>query len=290
MNKLLIGIAASSLAFTMGCQDDPGPDPDPAPTETTWYQDADSDTYGNPNETATAVDQPLGYVANNLDCNDDVNEGGDIHPDGTEVADGTFADENCDGTVDEIVSYIFVTSTTSGGNLGGLDGADATCQSQAAAAGLPGTYKAWLSDSITSAASRLTYSSVPYVTPDAAVVANDWSDFTDGTTNVVWMYADATAPNPTHYEGVPFGAYTTWTNTNPDGSINNVAATCDDWGSDDALHFGGYGGTYDEEFYYPGMNEGTPEQWTAFAYLSCEDYDAINGTSEVAFHLLCLQQ
>ncbi len=260
------------------------------PTGTTWYQDADSDTYGNPNETATAVDQPLGYFANSLDCNDDVNEGGDINPDATEVADGTFADENCDGSVDENVRYIFVTSTTSGGNLGGLSGADATCQTQADLAALPGTYRAWLSDSITSGASRLTQSSVPYVTPDAAVVANDWSDFTDGTTNVVWMYADATQPNPLNAVGAYIGEYVTWTNTKSDGTIADIGSSCEDWTSDESVFVSGiWGHTYDETV-YSGMKASYSETWTRLQSMSCAHWDAINGTTELAFHLLCLQQ
>lgn len=40
---------------------------------------------------------------------------------------------------------VFVTSTTHNGNLGGLVGADATCQARATAAGSPGTFRAWLS-------------------------------------------------------------------------------------------------------------------------------------------------
>ncbi|MFM9951903.1 MAG: putative metal-binding motif-containing protein, partial [Saprospiraceae bacterium] len=37
---------------------------------TTWYRDFDSDTFGNPSLTQTACSQPVGYVANNTDCDD----------------------------------------------------------------------------------------------------------------------------------------------------------------------------------------------------------------------------
>lgn len=76
---------------------------------------------------------------------------------------------------------VFVTSWESTGDLGGLSGADETCQRAADAAGLGGVYRAWLSDSATSAASRLTHSAVPYLRVDGVQVAADWADLTDGT-------------------------------------------------------------------------------------------------------------
>ena len=65
-----------------------------------------------------------------------------------------------------------------------MTGADAVCQARANEAGLPGTYKAWLSGASysSSPASRFTRStSLPYVRTDGAVVADDWADLTDGT-------------------------------------------------------------------------------------------------------------
>ena len=52
-------------------------------------------------------------------------------------------------------NIVFVTSIEYDGNLGGLGGADAACQSRAAFAGLPGTYVAWLSTPTVSAHSRI---------------------------------------------------------------------------------------------------------------------------------------
>ncbi len=51
---------------------------------------------------------------------------------------------------------MFVTSTTYSGALGSLDAADMHCQSSASAAGLPGLYRAWLSDGTANASDRIT--------------------------------------------------------------------------------------------------------------------------------------
>lgn len=75
---------------------------------------------------------------------------------------------------------VFITSATPTGAMGGLSGADAICQSLAAAAGLPGTYLAWLSDASSSPRSRFTQATVPYVLADGQAIADSWSDLTIG--------------------------------------------------------------------------------------------------------------
>ncbi len=64
--------------------------------EKPFYLDQDSDGYGDPRFSEMAIRRPLGYVSNNLDCND---AQPDDHPDGTEVLDNR--DNDCDGDVDE---------------------------------------------------------------------------------------------------------------------------------------------------------------------------------------------
>ena len=76
---------------------------------------------------------------------------------------------------------IFMSSKRYSANLGGLEGADAKCQSLAEAAGRSGVFRAWLSVISTSASQRLTHASERYILNTGVVVANDWADLTSGT-------------------------------------------------------------------------------------------------------------
>lgn len=68
----------------------------------TWFEDADGDLYGNAAADSTSCVMPMGYAANNLDCDDaDVQ----INPGESEVCDGL--DNNCGGGVDEGVTLTF---------------------------------------------------------------------------------------------------------------------------------------------------------------------------------------
>lgn len=78
------------------------------------------------------------------------------------------------------VKTVFITSVhVAPGTLGGRSGADAHCQSLANAAGLSGTFMAWLSDASGSPSSLFTRSTDPYVLVDGTIVANNWADLTD---------------------------------------------------------------------------------------------------------------
>ena len=63
---------------------------------TTWYQDLDSDLFGNDAVTLVQVDQPVDFVAGGGDCDDTDST---TYPGAPELADGV--DNDCDGVVDE---------------------------------------------------------------------------------------------------------------------------------------------------------------------------------------------
>lgn len=95
--------AAVNSAATEACNgydDDCDGDTDEAGAtgESTFYADIDSDGYGDADSTMAACDMPIGYVADNTDCNDG---SGSAHPGATEVCDAANTDEDCDGLADE---------------------------------------------------------------------------------------------------------------------------------------------------------------------------------------------
>lgn len=93
--------------------------------------------------------------------------------DGDEACDdgNTVFGDGCSPTCTRDGSYVFVTSETYSGLLGGLGGADDKCNKLAATAQLPGKYKAWLSDETTSAKDRIMSTGMHYVRTDGTQVA-----------------------------------------------------------------------------------------------------------------------
>ena len=60
-----------------------------------WYADADEDGFGDPEVSQQSCAAPVGYVANDEDCDDDADA---VNPDATETCDEV--DNDCDGDVD----------------------------------------------------------------------------------------------------------------------------------------------------------------------------------------------
>lgn len=158
-----------------------------------------------------------------------------------------------------VAGYVFVTSTSYQGDLGGLTGADQKCQDRADAASLGGTWKAWLSDSNTSAASRLTHSSVPYKLINGTVIANGWTDLTDGTIQ---------SPIDVTEQGVKVVGTPVWTGTRGNGSAHSESNNfCRDW------TIAGYYAQGDRA--YRGISWVTTEAWTNASFDGCYNYQPI---------------
>ncbi len=72
----------------------------------TWYEDSDSDAFGDVSVTLDACAQPGGYVADATDCDDSDSA---VNPAATEVCDSI--DNDCDGDIDDDDSSVVGTST-----------------------------------------------------------------------------------------------------------------------------------------------------------------------------------
>jgi len=180
---------------------------------------------------------------------------------GVDASADASTDASTDSGTDSGVSQrrIFVTDTVQGANFGGISGADALCASQAAAASLQGEFKAWLSTISSSVSDRLTQSTVPYVLVDGTVIANDWSDLTDGSI-LAPINLDATG-QPRRGD--------VWTGTRADG-LPYTGGDCVGFTSNsDAEGIGLCGST--------GL---TNARWTAAATPSCS----------LALYLYCIEQ
>ena len=128
---------------------------------------------------------------------------------------------------------VFVSSAIySAGSIGNLAGGDAKCQALAAAAGLTGTYKAWLSTTSENAKDRMSAATSPYVLVDGTKVGDNFADVIDGTLD--------NAINRTETGAVPQAsesicdANLDWvhTGTRPDGTLYDANNNCANFTAD----------------------------------------------------------
>lgn len=120
---------------------------------------------------------------------------------------------------------VFISSTKTQSNFGGLSAGDAICQNAASGAGLGGTWKAWLSTTTVSAASRLTHANVPYQLVDGTQIASSWNALVSGTPLKNAINLDEHGNYVTFNDSMQYGY--TWTGTAADGA--STTYTCSDW-------------------------------------------------------------
>lgn len=188
-------------------------------------------------------------AANNIDtaaCKSDCTAQtcGDGHIGPGENCDDNNAEagDGCSATCQRETLIAFVTSTTYTGNLAppipgktGLDLADAHCQARADSAGLPGSYRAWLSTAANGPAGRFALNPFPgqFKLTTGAVIAESWADLTDGSL-LVALDRDESGKQ------VPISLV--WSNTQSNG--NPVGTDhCTNWSSGSSSPKGRVGAT-----------------------------------------------
>ncbi len=143
---------------------------------------------------------------------------------------------------------IFLTSQTYTGDLGGVAGADAKCQTSAAAGGLGGTFKAWISTASSWPALTFTRSAAAYVLPTGAIVSNGWTDLVSSASLRHLIDSD---------EYSRFASNGAWTGTSESGSWLG-GPNCGDWTSAASVTNGGIG--------YGAVS---PDKWSNYATNGC---------------------
>jgi hypothetical protein len=152
---------------------------------------------------------------------------------------------------------MFATSVSGNGNIGGwtdaggqtgLAAADAVCQTRATAAGLTGTYKAWLSDTNNDAYCRLLNltgkksancgqaslptAAGPWVRTDGVAIASTLDQLTSQANNA----AQVLVPAWLDENGAAIATNTTYfTGSSSDGTVNATYTSCADWTSNAAV-------------------------------------------------------
>ena len=162
---------------------------------------------------------------------------------------------------------VFVSSQNYNGNLGGLSGADTKCQTLATNAGLGGTtWKAWLSDTNTSASSRLMHATVPYVLSFSGnIVADNWTDLTTVKYSDQYGYS-LRVPIAYDEYGVYKGNVKVWTFTTSGGLGIQVEPefaylySCNNWTNSSRSYVGYVGATFSID-----------SSWTQYSTNNCEE-------------------
>ncbi|MCY1054028.1 DUF4215 domain-containing protein [Nannocystis sp. SCPEA4] len=150
-------------------------------------------------------------TCNSAKCGD-----GFVHTGQEECDDSNLSNgDGCSSSCARESRRVFVSSKEYKGDLGGIAGADALCQTLADSKSLGGTWKAWITADAgpdSSPSVRFVHSAGPYILLDQAQtkIADNWTDLTDGSLD---------APIAVYENGQNAGGETlVWTNTLSSGT------------------------------------------------------------------------
>lgn len=142
------------------------------------------------------------------------------------------------------VHYVFLSSASYDGNMGGLSGADDLCQGLADTNPTLATYgkearsyKAWLSDSNASPSGRFTYTEdIPYALPDGTTVADNWADFASADNHKAAISMTESCATIGGGDGGVFDdSCFARTQTKADGGLSDMGSACADWTTSDPM-------------------------------------------------------
>ena len=174
--------------------------------------------------------------------------------------------EDLDGCSNMCVAprWVFVTSGLNVGNVGGVTGADNYCQTQAEAAGLAGTYMAWLTGADPNSAPATRFGSTEFTgwyrlpSEPPTAVAQGWADLTSPNDDMPASYLQSAIY--VSEAGSPLDDAFVWTNTKSDGTQATKEMHCLDWSSS-AIEVKGWTGRAKPEL--------TSDVWTMFSENAC---------------------
>ena len=169
------------------------------------------------------------------------------------------ADAGANGVKLRVVAhnYVFVTSKTFQGNLSGLSGADTICSSAAEEAGLPGSYKAWLSDDNSNAIDRFATTTRGFVRVDGKPFADALDDLKKGAVDYPIQVDEH--GNPLADDALVF------TGTIGNGKKGGGIYMCTNWSSATGFAAGGYANAGTGVW----TNKTTIAECSDFAHLYC---------------------
>ncbi|HEY0138331.1 MAG TPA: DUF4215 domain-containing protein [Nannocystis sp.] len=166
-------------------------------------------------------------------------------------------DDICNNTCEKVALVVFVTSQKFPGDLGGMAGASEICNSLAAAAGLTGTYKAWLSDFDDNPAQNFAQAMMPWRRLDGMTVASDWMDLITGSLGTPISVTETGMSVGGGNNDCSNPERVVWTNTKPAGILDNEPH-CNGWTSAQANDKAG-----------GGVAGSVSAQWTDACQLIC---------------------